>query len=188
MKIELDLTKCKLNNLRPDHYVVLYILYYGEKELAKSLFTLKQAVDLRDELLSTKYILDKTPDKAFFDTVISKDKVAKLLDIREDKINFIEFYNAYPPKFGNRILRARNVDTVQGRKHKQKYLSKIKTIEQHKAAVQATEAFVRKQRIANALQFLPNMETVLNNALWEQWSEFVTSFGNEGAMDNQDSI
>lgn len=188
MKIEIDLAKCKLNGLRPDHYVVLYILYYGEKDLAKKLFTLQEAVALRDSLLDTKYILEKNPDRSFFDTVISRDKVAKLLDIREDKINFIEFYNAYPIRVQNRILRAKSVDTVQGKKHHQKYLNKVKTIEQHKEAVKAVEAYVRKQRIANSLQYLPAMETVLNNAMWEQWTVFVQSFGTEGAMDNTDSI
>jgi hypothetical protein len=29
-------------------------------------------------------------------------------------------------------------------------------------------------------QYLPNMETVMNNSLWEQWGEFIQPFGAEG--------
>jgi hypothetical protein len=188
MKIEINLSKCKLNGLRPDHYVILYILYYGEKKLAKDLFSLKYAIELRNDLIDTKYILDKTPGKTFFDTVISTDHVAKLLDIRSDKINFIEFYNAYPMKVGTRMLRASNVDTVQGRKHQKKYLDRVKTIESHKEAVAAVEAYVRKKRLSSELQFLPMMETVLNNSLWEQWTVFIEAYGSEGASINVDSI
>ena len=188
MKIELDLTKCKLNNLKPDQYVLLYILYYGEKKLAKSLFTLQEAVRLRNSLIGTKYLLGDNTNCSIFDTVISKGNVRKLLNIQEDKINFIEFYLCYPIRVGNRVLRAKNVDTVQGRKHQKKYLNKIKTIEQHELAIAATKAFVEKQRISNSLSYLPAMETVLNNAMWEQWEVFIQSFGTEGAMSNVESI
>ena len=54
--------------------------------------------------------------------------------------------------------------------------------------VLATEAYVAKQRIAGKLQYLPAMETVLNNSLWEQWEEFVETVGEEGANWNTTTI
>ena len=88
----------------------------------------------------------------------------------------------------NRVLRAANIDTVQGLKHEKKYLLKIKTYADHEAAVKAITVFVEKQRTAGQLAFLPNMETVLNNALWESWSEFISEFGEEGSNWQTDSI
>lgn len=188
MKIEIDLTKCKRNKLRPDHFVVLYILYYGEKELAQALFTKEQAFGLRDDLIGTKYILSATKETHFFKTLISTANVEKLLDIRADKINFLDFFIEYPMKVGARILRPKNLDTQQGRKFEKKYLSKVKTKDSHLEAVAAVKAFVTKQRRAGKMQYLPNMETVLNNAMWESWSEFIESYGNEGANSHVESI
>jgi hypothetical protein len=122
------------------------------------------------------------------DTILSTNNVEKLLDIRSEKINFVEFYLVYPPKVGSRILRAANVDTVLGKKHYTKYIKKVTTAEAHAQAVKNTTAFVAKQRQVGKMQFLPMMETVLNNSMWEQWGEFVAATGEEGAEWNSDSI
>jgi hypothetical protein len=188
MILELDLNRLKRNNLCPDQYVILFILYRKDSELAKTLFSLERAIELRDSLLETKFILDKTPGKKFFDTVISVGNVEKLLDIRSDDINFIDFLNEYPMKVGNRILRPTGHDTVQGKKLKAKYLLKIKNKHDHEEVIKATNAYVRKQKIAGNLNFLPGLEVVINNALWENWKVFIVPFGSEGGRDNTDSI
>jgi hypothetical protein len=59
-------------------------------------------------------------------------------------------------------------------------LARIKTEEQHKHAVASIEAYVAKVVQTGKQQYLPNMETVMNNSLWEQWGEFIQPFGAEG--------
>jgi hypothetical protein len=187
MKIQIDLSKCKLNNITPDQYVLLYLIYHKDYNLIEQLLTRQGAINLKNELVETKYILSKK-DVTFKQTLLSNSHICKLLDIREDKIKFVDFYIEYPIRVGSRVLRAANVDTVLGAKHQKKYLSKVTTKEQHDAAIAAICAFVNKQRVSRKLEYLPNMETVLNNAMWEQWSIFVSASGEESANWNNDSI
>tara|TARA_R110000868_G_scaffold248084_2_gene504466 strand:+ start:502 stop:1065 length:564 start_codon:yes stop_codon:yes gene_type:complete len=187
MKLEIDLNKLKRSFLSPNQYILLYLIYYKEFERIKELFTKVEATLIRDSLVGTKYILSQTNTK-FSDTILSISNVGKLLDIRSDQISFVEFYSIYPMKVGSRILRAGSVDTVLGQKHEKKYLSKVKTIDAHREIVASTEAFVAKQRVSGKLPYLPAMETVLNNAMWEQWVTFVQHSGEEGANWHEDSI
>lgn len=188
MNAEIDLNRLVRSKLDANQYIILYLIYHKNFKLAKELFGAEKALNIRNSLINTKYILDKSNTQLFTQTTISTANVSKLLGIRSDKINFLEFYSSYPIRVQNRILRASNIDTVQGNKHEKKYLLKIKTYADHKAAVKAIKAFVEKQRVAGQLEFLPNIETVLNNALWETWSEFVSEFGQEGAKWQEDSI
>lgn len=178
MKIEIDLKLCNSNNLTPNQYVLLHLMYHKEFDKIEKLFTRKGAVEIRDTLYGSKYILDaqRVP---FKQTILSTDNVAKLLGIRAEQINFIEFYNLYPPKVGTRILRASNIDTVVGRKHEKKYLARVRTIQAHEEAKKATKVFVAKQKQAGKLQYLPNIETVLNNSMWENWSILIDKAGSE---------
>lgn len=188
MNIEIDLNRLKRSKLNADQYVVLYLIYYKNFKLIKELYGTDGAFAIRNSLIGTKYILDKDTDKRFTQTLISTSNVTKLLGIRNDKVAFVDFYNCYPIRVGDRVLRAANVDTVQGKKHEKKYLLKVKTFNDHEAAIEAITAFVERQRLAGKLPFLPAMETVLNNALWESWSEFIPEFGSEGASWQTDSI
>lgn len=187
MKIPIDLSKCKRNNITPDQYVLLYLLYFKEYDTIKDLFGIGGAVYNRDSLCNSKYILSKHGTK-FTETVISKPNVAKLCGIRADKIKFVEFYLEYPIKVGSRVLRAANVDTVLGRKHELKYTKRITTEKAHKEAVKAIKVFVEKQKQAGRLQYLPAMETVLNNAMWENWLSLVDISGEEQKDWNEESI
>lgn len=188
MNIEIDLNRLKRSELDANQYTVLYLMYYKNFKLIKDIYGVEKATDIRDSLINSKYILDKTNHQLFTQTIISTSNVCKLLGIRMDKINFIEFYNCYPVRYNDRVFRAANVDTVQGKKHEKKYLVKIKTYADHESAIKSVKAFVEKQRVAGKLGFLPNMETVLNNAMWESWSEFVSEFGQEGAKWQEESI
>ena len=118
----------------------------------------------------------------------SKNQVEKLLGIRSDQINFWSFYNEYPVKVGSRVLRASGPTTTLALKHEKKYLARVKTIEQHQQAIKAVECFVAKQRQANKLQYLPGMDVVLNNNMWEQWEVFIENSGEEGKEWNSDTI
>jgi len=188
MTLKLDLNKLSRNDIRPDQYVILAIIYYKDWETAKKLFSLPEAIALRNSLVNTKFILDKSFDKRFSETVLSTSNVEKLLGVRSDNINFLEFFNEYPMKVGNRILRPKSSDTIEGKKLEKKYLLKVTTLDQHHRAVEATKAFVRKQKIASKMQFLSGLEVVINNAKWESWEVFVTRFGEGKSADHIDSI
>jgi aspartate/tyrosine/aromatic aminotransferase len=98
MNVELDLKKLYRNNLSPNQYVLLTMIYYKEWGKIIKLFSVEEALEIRNSLVSTKYILDRDTKKNFHDTVISTSHVEKLLEIRSDNINFLEFFNEYPYK------------------------------------------------------------------------------------------
>ena len=184
--MNIDVNKLIRNNVLPNQYVLLALLYDKQFTKIQKLYGKEEAILIRDSLVSTKYLLtDKTK---FKETIISKSNVGKLLGIRSDKVNFWEFYNAYPIRHSNRVLRAANPDSQLALKHEKKYFLKVRTKRDHQLAVKATEAFVAKQRLTNKLQYLPAMETVLNNALWEQWEMFIETVGKEGANWNTTTI
>jgi hypothetical protein len=168
--------------------VILAILFYKDWDRAKKLFSLTEAVILRDSLIDTKFILDKSSDKKFTETVISRSNVAKLLDVRADQVNFLEFFTEYPPKVGSRVLRPMSSDTIEGKKLEKKYLARIKSEEEHRLAIEATKAFVRKKRIANEMKFLPALERVINNQMWESWMQFVVRYGENKSSDHIDDV
>ena len=138
-------------------------------------------------MLKPKYFIkqEKVP---FKETLLSNKHICKLLNIREEEIKFIEFYNLYPVRVGNRVLRAADVDTVIGKKHEKKYLERVKTKEAHELAKKAVSAFVAKQKQSGGLKYLPNMETVLNNSMWQTWESLIDDFGEEQKEWNEQSI
>ena len=187
MKLEIDTSRLASRGMSPDQYVLLGLLYHKEYNKIVRTFGKQRAIIIRNSLIPSKYILsDKTT--TFKKTIISIANVSKLLGIRADKINFWNFYNIYPIRVGSRVLRAANPGSELAIKHEKKYLAKVKTLTDHKKAVEATEAFVNKQKIAGKLNYLPAMSTVLNNCLWQQWEEFIETVGSEGANWNTDDI
>ena len=187
MKIEIDLKQCKSNSISPNQYVLLYLMYHKEYSTIEEVFGRINAVVMRDKLTETKFILNKEK-VPFKSTTLSTNHVCKLLGIRSDTIQFMEFYNTYPMKVGSRVLRPANIDTIAGRKHEKKYLDKIKTKEAHERAIKATITFVAKQKQAGKLNYLPAMETVLNNAMLESWEVLIEKRGEEGLEWNTQSI
>jgi hypothetical protein len=176
MEISSNLSTLKKNGLSPDQGILLYLLYYENFQEILELFGKERAIELRDNLEGTDYILSK--GGKFIETIISKKHVEKLYGIRSDNINFWEFYNSYPIRVGSRVLRASGETAQVSEKHKKKYLAKVKTIEVHQTAVASIQAFVSYQKRANKLNYLPNMETVMNNAMWEQWEVFINESNN----------
>jgi len=186
--MDLNFSKLSRNKLNPNQFALLHLIYFKDWDVIKKVFSYSEAVSIRNSLIGTKYILDKAHKSKITNTVISVKNVAKLLDIRSDDINFLDFFNEYPMKVGNRILRPRSSDTVEGKRIEKKYLTKITSKKEHELAVEATKAFVRRQKIAAQLQFLPSLEVVINNAKWESWEVFITRFATEKGSDHVDSI
>ena len=176
----------KRTKLTPNQLILLRLLYEKDLDNIIDIFGKKEALDIRNTLLDTDYILSN--NNKFTDTVISVKNVEKLFGIRGDKINFWEFYNCYPIKVGARVLRASGATSQLALKHQKKYLNRVKTKDAHENAIKAVESFVAKQKQANKLMYLPNMETVMNNSMWEQWQVFVQANGVEEQEWNSDLI
>jgi hypothetical protein len=175
------------NSLDPNSIFLLFLLYHKQFGSIKEVYGVLNAISIRNKLVGTPYILSDE-SVAFTSTILSNSHVEKLFDIRGDKINFWEFYNCYPIKVENRVLRAAGPNSQLALKHQKKYLSKVKTLDQHKLAIKAIEAFVSKQKASGSLRYLPAMETVMNNASWENWGVFIDKFGEEGKEWNMDKI
>jgi hypothetical protein len=187
MKLNVTVEDMVKHKLLPNQVMLLLFLYHKDYASCRDLFGKELSIELRNSLVSTDFILsDETT--MFKDTLLSKKHVEKLLGIRGDNINFWEFYNCYPVKVGTRILRAAGNATQVAQKHEKKYLARVKTIAAHEKAIKAVEAFVNKKKAAGELKFLPNMETVMNNSLWEQWEVFIEEKGKEGQDWNSTTI
>lgn len=186
MEIKLNINLLLHNNLTPNQATLLFLLYYNKYEDIANMFTKPIAVEIRNSLIGTKYLLNGIVP--FKETIISKKEVEKLFDIRADAINFWEFYAKYPIKVGSRALRATGHNTEIAKKHEKKYLSRVRTLEQHTLAIQSLEAYVAKKKQKNELQYLPGMDVVLNNSMWEQWVIFIQEVGTEEQEWNNDTI
>jgi len=173
--------------LNPNQMILLFLTYHKDFESIKSIFGIQEAINVRNSLCNSDYLLSDDTVK-FTETLLSKKHVEKLLGIRGDSVNFWEFYNCYPVKVGNRVLRAAGPTTHIALKHEKKYLTRVKTVEQHRIAIASIQSFVAQQKLANKLSFLPNMETVMNNSMWEQWEVFIQKIGKEGQEWNTESI
>lgn len=188
MIIEIDTKKLEKNFLSFDQFIILSLIYHKEWKTVEFFYERKEAILIRDSLIDTKFILDKSRNTKFKNTVLSISNVSKLLGVRSDNIDFSEWYFIYPTKFGSRTFRSKNLNTIGAKKHKKKYFDKIKTIEDHKLACAATKAFVDKKRHSGELQYLPAMETVLNNAKWEEWAVLLDNDSGTLFDNNMDEI
>ena len=185
MKLEIDLKRLISFKINPHQHLILHALYYKEYKYITQVLTKEQCIEVRDTLCDTVFITSDTTT-LFTETILDITMVEKLLGI--EKINFSEWYQIYPIKVGSRSLRAVSDSSEQYKKHQSKYLKRVKTIEQHQKAIKATESFIASQKQAGKLQFLPNIETVLNNAMWENWVVFVEVKGEEGSVWNSSTI
>jgi len=61
-------------------------------------------------------------------------------------------------------------------------------LEKHQEAIRSITTFVAKQKASGKLEFLPAMDTVMNNASWEAWTALVEPIGEENGEWNTESI
>lgn len=171
MKIEIDLNKCKVYRISPSQYTLLYLLYHNDMSGISKYFGLEKAKIIRNSMCDGRLILsNKELDVS--ESVLSR-KVKNILGITSDNlVNFAEFYNRYPLKVGARALRAARLDSKSAKKHKISYLKHVKTVEEHERICKIVDNYVQIKKIANELQFLPLMETLINGRKWEEWEVF----------------
>ncbi len=187
MKLEIDLKHLISFNINPHQYLILQSLYYKDYRWVTQILTKEQCIKIRNELTFTDFLLSDN-NILFTETIINKPLVEKLLKLDKEIINFSEWYQIYPVKVGSRILRAVSDESVLYKKHKEKYLKRVKKQEDHQKAINATEAFIANQKQSGKLQFLPNIQTVLNNSLWESWESYIIKTGTEGSTWNNTNI
>jgi hypothetical protein len=141
-------------------------------DIIKDLFGKDKSFEIRTILTEKGFVISEKNCK-FIDTILSSKMMNKLLGIRNEKINFWEFYSSYPIRVGSRVLRAAGPDSKQALKHEKKYLRAVTTVEEHELAVRCLEAFVDSQKASGKLAYLPQMERILNNNMWETWSVYL---------------
>ena len=188
MKIEIDIKKLKQYCITPNQYVLLHLLYYKEYSTIKSVFTKSEVVDSLRSITNYDQVFLNNVAYGLEEIILSKKEVEKILGLDVDILNFWEFYNCYPVKVGPRVLRASGPTTQLALKHEKKYLSKVKTKDQHQKAIKAVTTFVAKQKMSGKLDFLPAMETVLNNAMWQSWEVLIDKKGEENGQWNSETI
>jgi hypothetical protein len=172
MKIEVDLFKCSLYNITPDEYVLLKLIKEDDFGTIVNVIGKGRALSLRTDLIN-KGFLQTDGSCKFINTKVNDAKYNTLMDVQSANINFWDWYSIYPIKFGSRVFRATKESSELAKKHKKKYLTKVKTLEAHQLAIDATKAFLNSKNGAYA--YLPQLERVINNSMWESWEVFITS-------------
>lgn len=174
MIVEVNMKSIEQEQLTVPQYFVLYFLYHKKYDECAKFIGKELSKAVRNELVGSKFIIsDKTVK--FTETMLSISNVRNLIGLGKEDINFWEWYQIYPIRVGTRVLRSSKDGTATVKKHRDKYLKRVKTVEQHRKAIASTEAYIAVMKQANKLSFLLNIETVLNNSKWEDWEEYLTT-------------
>ena len=95
--------------------------------------------------------------------------------VADEVVKFEELFDMYPHKTPNgRILRTlkkeyRGKPTVDFARLKNRYLKKVKNQELHEDVLNATKAMISDYTRRGSLNFLPLMETFVNQNQWERY-------------------
>jgi hypothetical protein len=171
--MEVNLRKCRTLGISPNQYVMLMLIQERKFDVIKALFSKEEAFLIRLNLTQKGFVISDENCK-FIDTILSQKMMNKLLGIRNEKVNFWEFYSSYPIKVGSRVLRSAGPDSKLAQKHEKKYIRAVKTVKEHELAVRCLNAFVDSQKASGKLAYLPQMERILNNNMWETWEPLLT--------------
>lgn len=172
--MEINLRRCVTNDITPNEYVILSLLNEKEYDKIAKVFGKEGAIVLRNRLIDKGFVVSDKNVK-FTVTELNSKKVNKVLNINDVDIKFWDWYSIYPVRHNTRIFRAANPDAKLAQKHKEKYLRHVKTIEDHEFAMKATIAFIESQSNNGKLQYLPQIDRVLNNKEWEKWEVLIGS-------------
>lgn len=170
MKLEIDLSKCASYGITPNHIVLLYLMKHNDFDRITKIFTKGDALKMRGELLEGGFLKSDGTGK-FMGTLINKPKYNHIFNIKDLDIKFWDWYSLYPVRFDGRVFRAAKEDSELAKKHKKKYLKRINSVKQHELAITATKAFLASKN--NDYRYLPQMEKVVNNSMWESWESLI---------------
>jgi hypothetical protein len=158
-----------------NYSIALYLLYNkAYKEFEEWRWLIYQTKDFYElqyfKKLESEGYIKITGNNLPFDLEF-RETLTNLVTPINSKINFDEFWDAYPASTrSGRVLRAVNKINPQGKPThdyevcKKKYLSKVKSVKLHENIVA-----IMKARVAcNDYEFMNNLETYINQCKWER--------------------
>ena len=167
--VEINLTKLLKNGLNINEYLTLVKL---------QLLSQSQTLPFQSSKLWLKSLIDKGYLSGFEDTIAFTEKGVKLFNSTSNNIGekeFEEFYFIYPSKTPNgRNLRATKKE-VMGRLTRDyealltKYTKTVKSFENHITVIEATKNMLYDYKRRGSLEFLPKLETYINQRGWERY-------------------
>ena len=145
-----------------------------------TLYKINENIEGRDiPFSSTDNTLQSLEQKRFIksidDVIYFTIKAEKLF--ADEVVNFEELFNLYPYQTpGDRVLRTKNKDllgkpTRDYQTLSKKYLGMIKNVELHNNVLQWTKNMLASYKSKGSLEYLPKMETFLNQKMWEKFAE-----------------
>lgn len=172
--VEIDLIKLLKNNLNVNEYLTL-IKINGEindKEFpfTSTELTLKSLEEKEWLILEDNEIeLSKKAYKLIGEKTINENTTTES--------NFDELFDIYPYRTpSGRILRSRN-KIVSGKlthnycKLRDRYLRKVKTIDEHTEVLINTKTMISNANMRNSIEYLQQLETYINQNSWENYTE-----------------
>lgn len=172
MVIELDLVKLLKWELNINEYLtILKIKYLNDKVPCDIPF-----VSSEDTI---KSLIDKNFIKDHDGSILLTKKAGEILGL--DDIDFDDVFFLYPYKTPNgRPLRSKSKSIMGSptRDYKileAKYKSKVNNKDKHKAIVTGIKRAIDDYKRRDALNFLPKLETFINQSGWERFLEDVNN-------------
>lgn len=162
------------HSLSVEEYLILMLLYEKDIETLKELYT--ELPEL-SKIENSNYI--RINGKTWNDVIITSKTIA-IFSTKGENINFDEFWDNFPSETpSGRCLRPKNKmwaneltkDYVEAKK---KYLSFVKTIENHKTIV---SILVEKSKIAAKAdkEYENNILSYINQKKWQKDSKYLQS-------------
>lgn len=174
MVVEIDTDLLIANNLTPDEYTLLYLVYKGRVDTSAKLFGMDAIINCENKLWC-KYVGDILEGTL---TITLREKFLTLMEGNEDQIA-AAIMLVYP-RVANR-----NGQRVSLQKDKKAIVSKINKIVGKKKIlaeriVKCIELEVENMKRAGAkAAFLPDLEVYLNQERWKDWESDLDEVGKE---------
>lgn len=162
--IEIDLVEIEKNGLDINEYLTLYKINLNEQNENIPFYS---SLSIINKLQEKDFVIIKESD-----IKLSK-KALKLFPVKA--YDFDELYFLYPYiTLDGRVLRSKNKDIkgVMTRDYKtlsKKYYSNVRTRIIHELVISATKKMVNDVRLNGKLNFLPKLETYINQKGWERY-------------------
>lgn len=168
-----EITELKLT---PNQYVYLAVLYDQGYKVANILAKISK--EEKKLLITEDFIYED-----LFGNIGMHDKTINIFkgEASTDSL-FDELYKTFPRKVpdgkgGFRVLRADSLDSKDAKTCKKKYLEIIKNdVSAHKKIINALGTELRARK--NSMQYMNNLETWLNQRVYEKYIGLEEGFGN----------
>lgn len=164
--IEIDIQLLKKHGLSPTDYTALVLL---DKGLSKD-----EIDEVIEGAVNWKSMMDSRWIK--FDNGVHlcpKYEASFRPTIDIDKM-FMEFYNTFPHKAGNRPLRALDLDSKAAKETKKRFkreLGKRKASIQFTKIMNGLHSEMKSRRMRGEFKYMNNIDTWLTQHVYEKWQE-----------------